>query len=262
MNIPIRYSFVLLTCDRSPKPNYATLTLNSLSRSSLPDDSYLTISANGIKSSRITHLSLFQYLGYGSDQTQTILYKSDPVPVNQHVSAALRFAVNRIQQPIEADSWIIFMEDDLIFCTDFFNSVRRWLDRNATNDRRLYSFGCPYKQASYPMTRLVLSDYDSDCWAYYPTESFYGTQCFAVRSLDATLISNYLSSPEYLTKFAPGQYDLGIAHILSQSYPGLGYFAASRPSFVQHVGIESSIRPDGPYFTFPSFPGTEWSYKP
>lgn len=249
----ILYSFVMLTCDRSPKPNYATLTLNSLSRSTLPDDSYLTVCANGIKSSRITHLSLFQYLGYGSDQTQNILYKNDLLPVNQHVSAALRFAVNRAT---DDDSWIIFMEDDLIFCADFFNSVRRWLVRNARDDRRLYSFGCPYRQAN------IYHSYNRECWRHYPVESFTNTQCFAVRSTDATLISDYLSSPFYLTKFQPHQYPLGIAHILSQSYPSLGYFAASRPSFVQHVGVESSIRPDGPYFTFPSFPGEDWSYNP
>lgn len=256
-----RYSFVLLTCDRSPKPNYVTDTLNSLSRSQLPDDSFLTVCANGMKSSRITHLSLFQYLGYGSDQTQTVLYRDRLLPVNEHVSAALKFAVNRAA---DVDSWIIFLEDDLLFCSDFFSSIRRWLGRNSTKDRRLYSFGCPYSQ---PIIKSLLwgtynTYVESNVWSYYPTESFYGTQCFAVRSIDAMILSDYLSSPEYLTKFQPGNYDLGIAYILSQVYPSIGYFAASRPSFVQHVGVESSIRPDGPYFTFPSFPGEEWSYNP
>lgn len=255
MDSNICYSFVLLTCDRSPKPNYVTQTLSSLFRSTLPDDCRFLTYINGVSSPE--HIDVYLTCPY---DTARVIHTTDEYEVNPgvnfYVSRALELGIDQLSNP---NDWLIFMEDDLLFCADFFNSIRRWLDRNATNDRRLYSFGCPYFQSIKPND--FTGSFESDVWSYYPTESFYGTQCFAVRRDDAIDIAAYLSHAEFTNKFQPGEYDLGIAEWSSRRYPELGYFAASRPSFVQHVGIESSIRPDGPYFNFPSFPGTEWSYN-
>lgn len=161
---------------------------------------------------------------------------------NRNASDALEFA-SGIQRP-----WVLFLEDDIQVCARFFDSVSAWLTRWQSPEYRIYSFGCAYPEVSERIP-------GRESWPY-PIDQFYGTQAFAIRREDAATLAEYLAT----TDDPPGQYDLSMHKWARKFYPSLNYFLASVPSFVQHIGTVSSIRPDEPSFTFQSFPGEDWSY--
>jgi hypothetical protein len=127
--------------------------------------------------------------------------------------------------------------------------VNMWLGRYGDLTKPyLYIFGSvypPYKEL------LPLS-----C-GFLAASSFYGTQCFAVRSIDALELSSHLIDIGHYGDYKPGEYDLMIAGWLSLKQTQVKY---SIPSFVQHIGSDSKINPRDNVHTFPSYPGKDWSY--
>lgn len=177
-----------------------------------------------------------------------------------NVARALKWAS---EQPRE---WVLFLEDDLLFCDRFIDSVAVWLSEHTIMapfqvlQSPVYLFGSvtinEYNDSLYstPWSRLNSS------WAPVPIDGFYGTQAFAIRREDAASLSTCLTNLVNFTDRDPGKYDLAMVDWCRATYPSVTHFIASIPSFVQHIGEESSIRPGEPSFTFPSFPGEEWSY--
>lgn len=244
------HAYVMITMDRHPGPNYLHQTLTSLAPSRLPENSLLALFDSRPHNQQRPrhHCDLMLSTGL-----KRIFYPTDSrgrIQANENASAALSWGAKH------SSEWVIFLEDDLLFCADFFNSIQRWLSKHAKMNRRIYSFGCAYPQVENK------GELNHECWDHYAIESFYGTQCFAVRREDAVDLAAYLLHQCFAERFKPGEYDLGIAHWHSVRYPELGYFSASCPSFVQHIGTHSSIRPDSEPFNFPSWPGPEWSYNP
>lgn len=148
--------------------------------------------------------------------------------------------------------WALFLEDDIIFCADFLGSADRWLSQYATPDIHIYSFYTPYSEVLQAFKR------GEGAWAY-PISGFYGTQCLALRREDA------LSAAEGIEKLAlkwhsSKGYDLMIKAWAKETWPMQRNFLASAPSFVQHIGVESSIS-SGRFHANSSFQGEQWSYK-
>lgn len=227
---------VMITCDRTKRGgvNYLRETLRSITDSQLPDNAGFFVHSSdcGSEFRHLNGISL-EFPALGLKAFSAAEYKLSPA---ENAIAALKLGARY------SSGWVLFCEDDIRVCTDFFGSVERWLVKHATPgpEPMLYSFG-----ASYPMPA------HSDCWLY-PVEKFYGTQCFAVRARDARDIADFLASDAELA-FNPGTYDLAIFRWACAR--GITHFRASNPSLVQHIGERSSIRADGSHFEFASFTG-------
>lgn len=148
--------------------------------------------------------------------------------------------------------WILFMEDDISFCDDFLGSVDRWLTEYATEGRRVYTFYTPYHEVEKAFNR------GESAWDYR-IDKFYGTQCIAMRREDALAAAKMIEMRLLSWQSSKG-YDLLIKDWAKQKWPGIHDFLASVPSFVQHVGEESSIN-SGRFHSCTSFQGPDWSYK-
>jgi len=148
--------------------------------------------------------------------------------------------------------WVMFLEDDIDVCGDFFSSAHLWLDKYARKNRRVYSFGCPYDFIADMHTRGI-EEYD------YPINDFYGTQCFAIRRNDALSLAKYLSNHQYDRAEDGSAYDLLMADWARITYPEIEHFLACVPSLVQHTGMTSCIRQRQNIHTFTSFPGRDFS---
>lgn len=168
----------------------------------------------------------------------------------------------------EGIGWVLFLEDDLDFCDEFFSSVSLWLGDHATDRYRLYAFGCAYPQvlslaSGGRMIRNGKETSNATSWQY-PYTSFYGTQAFAIRAGDAISLGAYLlTNPLVRGVHSPGAYDLMIHDWMRENYPDprYSYFLASVPSFVQHIGRQSICTGLEQTHTFPSWPGREWKYE-
>lgn len=149
--------------------------------------------------------------------------------------------------------WVLFLEDDIEFCDDFLGSVDRWLSEHASPDRHLYTFYTPYKEVSRAFER-------GDTYYQYPIKNFYGTQCLAMRPEDALSAADGLTEIMKTWHSSKG-YDLLLKEWAKQTWPKVDYFLASVPSFVQHVGVESSLSGNERFHHNDSFQGAAWSYK-
>lgn len=151
--------------------------------------------------------------------------------------------------------WVLYLEDDIDVCADFLDSVGAWLDDHADASHRLYAFGAAYT----PQIEAEIARGHSS-WEY-PVHAFYGTQAIAMRAEDARSLGEYWqANPKVRGVSAPGQYDLIAQDWLRARYVD-GRILASAPSFVQHTGRQSSIRPeDANPPVFDSWRGREWRY--
>jgi glycosyltransferase involved in cell wall biosynthesis len=148
-----------------------------------------------------------------------------------------------------AARWVLVLEDDIDVCDDFLESVAAWLEQHATSRHRMYAFGASYS----PQIRLA-NNAGRTIWPYHIPQ-FYGAQALAWAREDAQQLAEWLGDdPSY-----KGNRDAHHDILLQQWGQGLGltHFAASVPSFVQHIGTESTL--DNDPFVFP-WPGSEWSY--
>ena len=233
----------MVAIDRSPNDNYLAQTLHSLASSDL------------LESTRLETLIIFD--SCADSWAESVIQSDDQLRrvgvftprcrlnANLNVAEALRRSGER------SNHWVLFLEDDIAVCASFFDSVGAWLDDHATDEHRLYAFGAAYPQIDECVAKGLSS------WQY-PVVSFYGTQCFAIEATDALDLAAYLTSHCYDRESDGTAYDLLICD-WSREY-GEDYFLASCPSFVQHVGRSSVIRPRDQTHTFPSWPGVDWSY--
>ena len=234
----------MVTIDRSPSGNYLAPTLRSLASSDL------------LQSVRLKALTVFD--SCTNSWAESVIQSDDQLRqvgvftpchrlnANHNVAEALRQSGERSSQ------WVLFLEDDIAVCASFFNSVGSWLDDYATDEHRLYAFGAAYPHIDECVAKGLSS------WEY-PVGSFYGTQCFAIEAIDAMDLAAYLTSHCYDRESDGTAYDLLICD-WAREY-GEDHFLASCPSFVQHVGRSSVIRPRDKTHTFSSWPGVDWSYN-
>jgi hypothetical protein len=266
---------VMITADRSPKRNYLRETIDNLKRGGVFESerlrSFTLLLGQPIKSLRSHAIELWsggqvvdvQEAKYAA----TVCSLSHPVIPTDHrllpcENAGRALILGAKLASAHPQGWVVFLEDDIDVCADFLDSVGRWLDRHGSephNLSALYSFGCSYPQISYA---------GGEVWCY-PPFSFYGSQAIALRPQYAQAIGTFISSNPQIEHhdsteehrlLSPAEYDLMISHWAASSMPG-HILSASIPSFVQHIGMDSSLS-DRPFcHTFPSWPGREWSHK-
>jgi hypothetical protein len=158
---------------------------------------------------------------------------------------------------IDAD-WIILSEDDLEWCADPIGSMSRWLEEHQRVDVVMYRF--------FAFDHLThLSPHASTA----PLAEQKGSQCVALRASDARRFAAWATAHplDWRPKGAPFQnrpddgFDklLGYWALQDRSYMHTGL--VSRPFFVKHTGVQSSlhsrgVRMDG------QFMGSGRSYAP
>lgn len=237
---------VLITIDRSPEPSYLSDTLSNLTRGGLlssPRVGSLFISDGGGSSSLRHTLGVVEEL---LDEQVWVAGFAHRVTANENVEGALRVGA------CMGAPWVLFLEDDIDVCADFFDSVGAWLDEYASPDHFIYPLGANYEGVECA-ARL-----GADRWVY-PVEQFYGTQALAIRSTDAASLASFLEAHRFDRAEDGTAYDLLMADWLRAERAGASLLTPA-PSFVQHIGRTSSIRPRPATHTFPSWLGREWSY--
>jgi len=260
-------SITLITTDRFPRKNYLSETINNLVRGGVFESERLNLVHLLPSSERDTHWKIVY--SWIVDERR---------PINIHVPHTSLLPCENAGRALQIGSqdkskWVLFLEDDIDVCADFLDSVGKWLDRFGDNpDYRIFQFGCPYTPQVYLSHPPI--------WEYHSYYDFYGTQCFAIRSEDAESLGKYIFSnaefvrpnPSYnplipdedaspfLYRRNPAQYDLMFCQWAEINYPNCR-FVASVPSFVQHIGEESSLTDSVSCHKFPSWPGRDWRYE-
>lgn len=228
---------VMITVDRSPKQNYLDDTIRNLKRGGLFAspllDSFSVVDSRGALEHQTEHMPM---------RHAVLHFAGRDYLACENAGRALKIGA-------ESDSqWILFCEDDIDTCANFLESVAAWLDRFANDRYGIYPFATPYD----------INNSNSQQSAEIAWDSFYGTQCFAIRPHHANLLGNYLlSNPLVKGEVQPTFYDLMIADWLRANNL---LILCSNPSFVEHIGRESVCTNHVITHRSPSWPGRDWSY--
>jgi len=251
---------VMITIDRSPKPNYLPQTIANLDRSGVFDSPHL----------HSFHLTMGHPRKHIVDPkyrmaANRVLHYRECVSLRNPPCKTRWLPRENAGQALIWGSrmgvaeWVLFLEDDIDVCANFLESVSGWLDKHSFVDGNGY--GNIYSFAS-PVNPSALGLFER--WTYPDPRNFYGTQAFAVNPRTANYLGHLLTYNYGLvhhpdgTLFSPAEYDLAIgsyAHATDRS------IVCSVPSFVQHIGKESSLSDRSECHTFPSWPGRGWSYR-
>lgn len=227
---------VMITVDRSPKQNYLYDTILNIKRAGL---------------FRSQYLRSFDLVESDSRGGQVLSQRLAPFRLRRAERTYLACENAGRALKIGAESgaqWVLFCEDDIDVCANFLESVAAWLDQFANDRYGIYPFATPYD----------INNSNSQQSAEIAWDSFYGTQCFAIRSHHANLLGNYLlSNPLVKGEVQPTFYDLMIADWLRANNL---LILCSNPSFVEHIGCESVCTNHAITHRSPSWPGRDWSY--
>jgi hypothetical protein len=244
-------AWVMRTVDRSPQTNYLGATLRRLEASAGEDEEACSILGD-----------LIIVDSRPDDPTRSTPWWGPHVSGLFHpriVPAATRLTNN--QNAIRAlevglatgKPWICHLEDDIDVIDRFFDGVAQWLTDHTVDWRNpeylLYTFHAPYKGV-----RVAVAEGHTS-WRY-AVSGFYGNQCWAMGrdAAERLLTRLYAQVPTW----SSGQgFDLLIKEWAT--IEGDTHFLASAPSFVQHVGTESSLHL-GRFHQNGSFPGQTWRY--
>ncbi len=229
-------SVVMVTVDRSPQPNYLSQTLSNLYRGGV------------FKSPRLS--------GFHLIDSRNNMYHSIPDQLAElicfHGAVEFRNANENVAEALEAGAfesdWVLFLEDDIDVCSLFLDGVGHWLDKHQKEDRRIYVFG----SVGYWNLNRDVADIE--------IKHFFGTQAIALRREDARSLSEYLIDHQFDKADDGSAYDLLMHGWAKEQYPGIKMFSACYPSFVQHIGRESIIRPRPKTHQFKSWRGKDWAY--
>lgn len=226
------------TADRSPRHNYLADTFGNLARAGV---------------FRSPHLyGLRVYDSCVEDWAMKIppgVLLDKPVEqrrsLHENAAEAIRYTA-----AMGAD-WTLVLEDDLDFCDRFLESTLAWVGQVVAERREylMYVLGANYSQIVDARRKKKI------VWDY-PIGSFYGAQALLWRTNVARGLAEWLGpSPSY-NGIAGHGHDLLLGRWAKER--GETHFAASVPSFVQHIGKESGI--GNRSFGFSSWPGRNWSY--
>lgn len=254
-------AITMMTMDRTPRRNYLPTTLENMERAGIFQSQHfhsLHIADSGSPpEANWPAAALGDREFLHKEITDPVLNLGPKIYVN--IPRTRRTACENAAAALEMGcmtnaTWILFCEDDLDFCGDFLESVYNWLEDHVEERFRVYAFGAAYQQV-YAAAQNYRNSWE------YPIKAFYGTQCFAIRRIDAlSLVTYWRSNPLVYGSESPGAYDLMMHGWSEKTFPGLEYFLASAPSFVQHIGRDSIATEKKETHTFP-WPGPLWVYN-
>lgn len=236
------------TIDRSPrdKKNYLGITLRNLKRA-------------GVFKSK--NLGRFWIVDGGSLNPEAY-YQQEGVTETGHqvfTDHAVRTMHQNAQRCIDLASsggadYALVLEDDINTCSNFLESVVKWLDQHELSTPNMYVFGCNYQQLELMIRR------GSRVWPY-PCESFYGAlACCWPREVAQGLAKWLGPDPFYKNEKGEEVKTHGHDLLLGRwgEWMGFDHFLASAPNFVQHIGVDSGL--NNKKVIYPAWNGPEWSY--
>lgn len=242
-----RWALVMRTVDRAPRKNYVGETLANLERAGLFRSEIpwtLAVVDSGSPDGFFDTEGLCRLHAREAGRVVLDRPMAKRTP-NLNAARALELGA-----ATRAD-WVLFLEDDVDFCANFLESVDAWIGRHKRADRRVYTF-C----AAYEGVRTAQRE-RRESWDY-PIGKFYGTQAYALWKDDARACADWMRAhPTY--HGANKSHDLLLKQWSREAYPKVDHFLASAPSFVQHIGRESSLH-FGRFHDYASFPGRQWGY--
>lgn len=253
-------AMVIKTRDRRPvgQPNYLGATLHHLARSGLWESSVLhslQIVDSGSPDPReyiATEVTPYVPSGLSSHRLLIDLGVTG-LARTLHQTAAL--AIRR--GAATGAPWMLVLDDDIDVCDQFADAVVAWLEDHATPAQVLYAFG-----ANFPhIQRCVLKG--GTLWPY-PVGALYGAQALAWSHDDAMQLADWLGpDPSHEPSLDPAGDGVRNWHHLLIGWGrsrDVTHFAASAPSFVDHVGVGSGL--NNKFFRFASWLGPGWRYYP
>lgn len=218
--------FTMRTADRSPKPNYLGATIRSLISGGVAGED-IHVFATSPDS---------EWLMYEPHDTVLLYTPSRTRTANQNGIAPIA-----LLDRVDAD-WIILSEDDLEWCADPIGSMTRWLETYATPDVVMYRF--------FAFDRLTPVGKHA---ASAPLREMKGSQAVALRASDARRFAAWAKAHplDWRPKGAPFQhrphdgFDKLLGYWALQDRPSMTTGLVSRPFFVRHVGVQSSLHTRG-----------------
>lgn len=235
-----RVAITMRTADRSPNPNYVGGTVQRLLKQG-PCDLHVCATAPSLG-------WLERELGERRDQV--IVHVPDRVLTPNENGLAQITTLDP-----SAYDWVLLLEDDLAFCSDFIGSVQRWLMREAKPNRHLFRFfGF---RVSPPPGRVTAYDVPWD-------RSFAGSQAVALRMTEALDFAAWAEANMETWGGFRGNARIAFDKLLA-SWAQLRWpkipSVMSQPFFVKHIGKVSSIHPKTAHMDR-YFAGEAWSYRP
>lgn len=227
----------MITIDRSPKRNFVKGTLDALERSSVFSSPLLE--SFYVFDSGSPSLDFLAQVSLGKINSA----KRNPV---QNVVAALRSGA------AAGSPWVLFLEDDIDVCGDFLESIAGWL-ADHEDEYPVFPLG-----ANYDVLK-TLQKLNKTAWKY-PVAQFYGTLAVVMRAEIAYILAAYLETRDKSNlEIGSYPYDLYMGAWATEC--GYPHFLTPVPSFVQHTGTESVIRPGSEFHTYATWPGPSWTYQ-
>lgn len=265
----LKYSIVIGTLDRSPRVNYLGQTLRNLKRSGLWDSPIPfrldIIDSGSLDAKAHFDAEVYPFIPYPMSSARLILHHLEPLPetvqvpqfaIRDKVHGQLRRsrngnAIECLKIGIATGApWILFIEDDVDVCDDVLGSIDRWLIEHGRRDRHLYTFATPYRAINAAWDRGMTS------WDF-PVKSFYGNQALAFTRADAISAVSFIE--QRMTTWDTGQgFDLLLKEWATTVWRA-EVFLSSVPSFVQHIGEESSLH-FGRFHRASGWSGQDWKY--
>ncbi len=238
-------ALTMRTANRTPKRNYLKGTLQHLANQGFDlTDLHLCVTKPG------SEWLAGQFKGL--QKTPTLHIPKTILNANQNGLAQARHGIET------GAAWVVMLEDDLDFCADFVNSLRRWLkdaDRPTRHVFRCFGF-------TTPPQGFKGSFYD------WPLPMLRGSQAICLRRDDAIdflewgtkHINSWCRTTSWRNPTAnPGiAFDKFVAAWATAKWPRVPC-VMSHPYFVNHIGNESSIHSRGVRNDAP-FAGTAWRY--
>lgn len=223
---------VLITKDRSPKQNYIFQTIDSLKNGGVFDSEHfhsLTILDDFSNDTYIKRIR-----NHIEKLPITLITHSEVAGSKGNAERAHRLLASLTDET----NWGMVMEDDITVCSRFLESAIGWVNDCQAEVRRIYFMALP----------SIPHGSKKDC---YETSSFYGSQCYIVRTSDSLSIAEFLNTAG---PFNNG-HDTKLLKWLRATYEKKYHKVCSPvPTLIQHVGVESSIQKDRkkahPHFYF------------
>lgn len=209
---------VMITRDRAPKRNYLFDTIDSFERSGV------------FKSEHFHSFTILDDCSSGEHIKAVKEHiKELPIQLVEHDEIAgskgNAARAHRLLHSLQTE-WGMVIEDDITVCSRFLESVVVWLNDHQTETRRLYLMGVPDIPQGHKKS-------------YYETNSFFGSQCYVVRTIDSLSISEFLDN----TGPYNNGHDTKLMKWLKKTYDKKYHKVCSPfPTLVQHIGVESTIQ--------------------
>jgi hypothetical protein len=264
----VKIAVVIETHDRrlTGGENYLARTLENLARTDFWSSPYLhslQISCGGSQDDDFL-IEAERFIPAGAE----VVCEAAPCTRQQNAARAIRLGSDT-----NAD-YVMKLEDDLDFLDLFMESVGSWLADYGHAAAPMFTFAATLEKVSdshyaegesvmghgdsFPRVRAMLAR--GEAVAPHPVMGFYGAQCLVWRRQVAQNLADWLGPDPFLWDGKEQHRKRGHDLLLQVwgKQTGARAFAASVPSFVQHIGRQSTI--ENKFFEFP-FPGRRWFYE-